>query len=213
VTAVYVPGNYSSSTFCQIPINVTRRHLILSSGLIEGEWLVADKSKLGGSDGIAELNRYLQASEFVVGDLIKREIVTADTVVVRNMSLVVMNRNAVIIEFDSDTHSVSVDDIINELTDLTGVDRDDIVVNIVTNDKDEIIRVEVYVDTDKTADDVAHVINDLDKSSNCTAGVMCKSKDAYVSIGAKWLATASRVEVMIDMTIILCIWMMVSFLF
>jgi len=79
------------------------------------------------------------------------------------------------------------------ISDITGVDKDTIIVNVVTDEHGKIIRVEVYVDNDKSADTIVSVINNLDKNEGeCHAFFLCHSTHAYVSIEFDPVEEASK---------------------
>jgi len=99
------------------------------------------------------------------------------------MAVVVNKKNKiVVIEFDSASNDMNTSDFVKVISEATGVDAEKLVINVETNKRGEIVRVLLYIDNDKDANIIVDMINDLDKGNNCQAGIICRSKHAYISI-------------------------------
>jgi len=192
---VCVSANYTSDSFCGYPVGYC--HVVTIGGEVNGVWGVSSGEKL---NTLSVLVGYLDSDVYVVGDIDFNVPVGGDTVVKRDMNLIVMNRNIVIIDIDNDINGASAAEIAAEINEA-GLISNNVIVNVVT-EGNKVIRIEVFVSNDDSAKDLTTIINDLDKNENCTYSVLCQSKGAHIEVEEQWLESADRNELMIKQLMI-----------
>ena len=155
------------------------------SGELSTSWIVRDGTVLADID--AKLTNYLQSEGYVVGNKANHEIISKDTVVNRDIDLVIMKQNIIIIELDSLDDKTTVDDIASEISTLTGINVDNIIVTIIRDEKDNSAVVKVYVQDENSAEVTAEKIKDT-KGDEC---ILCRHKNVRVETESKSLVAES----------------------
>ena len=152
-----------------ITLVVSRK--ITIEGIDNTTWYVVNGSSLGSgvvSGNTTLLKEILEPSDsYIVGNKRNHEIVSSDTIVLQDIEFIIMNRNTVIIELESHDELISSEDIAVEISALTGIDVDHIIVTILRDEDDRVI-VKVYVPDDNSAR--------LTTSSICSLAERCGSQ-------------------------------------
>jgi len=179
--------------------------------LVEGTWFVKDLSFVGD---IAELKLYFESTDnYVIGDFNTNEMVESNTLVKENMDIVVKKKNkVVVIEVDATTNSDNSSEIVKAISEATGVDADSIIVNFVTDKNGALVRIELFVDTDKDANVIVDMVNNLDRSSTCDAGILCRSKKAYVLTELLELDVTNKLSITVELFLVCYIFLLSFFL-
>ena len=179
------PANeYKKSTIVHESIDLIPYHIVQISGeMSKTRYVKADGRSLGES--VSELESYLKSKQYTVGDIDKNSLLNSDSSINDDMNIKVMKRNIVVIDTEGDILEVDVNvsEIAESISVLTGIDLDDIMIDLEVDEQGYVIRVIVALKDSEMSDTVVKAVNDLEKGSGCGAGdVLCRSRNARILI-------------------------------
>ena len=64
---------------------------------------------------------------------------------------------------------------------LTNINDDEFIIEIVTDDNGNVVKVLIYVDDEETANIISDNINGIDKSGECRYGVLCRTTRTVIT--------------------------------
>lgn len=122
----------------------------------------------------SSLRPYLDKAQYTVRE---REppyaVVRPDMRLTRIMSVAVTRLPRAVIELEpTNSSAVNESDIIRSISDITGIDSNDIIVEVVQNEDGETTIIYVFVRDEDTAQAVAAAMDSLEKGDACSAGVL-----------------------------------------
>jgi len=168
---------FMGSKFCNVSnIQVALCHEVACKTAYDGIRLIANGTTV--VKGIPELNTYFDYKH-TIGDIYNHSIMGSDTLVVRNLNLTVMSRNMIDIELESGVASVDIPELVEIISNLINATSDEILVEVVFGSNGEVKYLKIALSSEKLTDSLINTVKKLPKGSACTAGVLCKSKDAH----------------------------------
>jgi len=211
---VRVFTNFSDDTFCGI--DVIRYAYVSSTGEVDGRWVVLKDTAF---TDIEELKQYFESDRYIVGDLDSNDIVDSSMVVTRDVSLVVRIKNeVVVIEFENPVMTeVTMSDVALLISEATGIDMEELILDVVSNEQGQILRIVVYINDSDKANSIKTMIDNIDRTEgHCTAGILCRSKPMRVTKSESiFLNVANQVKTqqqLIGLTFILSIVIFITIL-
>jgi len=178
------PANeYKKSTKFDEAVNLIPYHIVRISGEVSKTLYVeADGRRLGES--VNDLKPYLKSKEYTVGDVEKNAILNSESSINEDMNIIVRKRNIVVIDIEGDVLAVDVNvsEIAESISALSGIELDDIMIDIEVDEQGYVIRVIVALKDSEMSDIVVKAVNELEKDSQCNSGILCQSRGARIEI-------------------------------
>jgi len=178
----------SKSTIIEDDIELIPYRLIKITGEITKTiYIMADTAHYNLDDN-SDLKKYLSSKDYAIGDNDSRALLSGDSEVDGDISIIVMKKNIVVIDMEEEAvlaADVNTKEIAESVSALTGIGVENILVDIDVDEAGYVIRIIVIVQDYEMSENVASSINELvkDKSSQCNYGVLCRSKSARIVVG------------------------------
>jgi len=164
-------------------------HLLTIRGEMDG-MVYAEPGALRNID---ELKEYLQSNDYVVGDYDSRVVLDGESPISRDMNIVVMRRNIVVIDIEkTKPEDVNLTEIALLISDLTGIDVKDILVYDEVDEEGYVIRVIIILEDADQCALVISSVNNLEKGDTCKYGILCRSLGARLPVERESISFSSR---------------------
>jgi len=148
---IYVTYKYMDDSLDVIE-NLIRCGIITSTGEVDGRWFIENGTLVCD---IAELKPYFDPNTYVIGNLRNNELVNSKSVVLQDMDLIVKKKKiAVVIDMDENNEHVNSSEMAEMISQATGINVKELIVEVTTNEQGQIIRIVVYVDDEQSANSI-----------------------------------------------------------
>ena len=206
---IFVSSDYESKFFCESTIfEKGIPYIITVSGLMD-KWVFADSNSTFSLSSLNDLLPYFEDDEkYVVGDSENNNVLTGDVVVTRDMNIVIMEVHSVVVVVEAGLTEVNLTELAVAVGELCGVDWRNIIAQVETNESGEIISIVLFFELEDSAVAAVEKINDLDKGSSCTSGVLCLSKKAFLRVEVSSIEASSRCSPILIIASLMLILMM-----
>jgi len=172
-----------------------------------GEFKASQLCTVGAkiSDCFSELKTYFDSENYIVGDSDSNDIITADTIVEKDIIINVMKQFALVLEYDGNDTAVDEGEIAQNVADMLGIDAGEVKVKAVFDDNNNLVTIFVYLGSYEEANKLKDKIDN--KAGNC--GVVCKSKSSYIKTPAEKLSEGFTLHSSIFVSILSALVMMI----
>jgi len=170
------------TTVIEEDMELTPYHLITVTGEVdELVYVEAVEDRESIADSSDDLKRYLDMKDYAVGDSDDNVVLKGEEEVTRDMEVVIMKRIVVVIEMDETNKAddVVMKEVAKAINSLTSIEMKSILVDTEVNEKGYVKRIIVILREEEMCEKVINSVNELDKNSACSLGVLCHSVKAY----------------------------------
>ena len=183
-------NEYTKKTIVENDIELVPYHLITISGKMKDSFYVVP----GTLSNLDDLKEYLGSNDYAVGDDDTREVLDKSSPITRDMRIIVMPRNVVVIDIEKGKpgEEVNKTEIAVSISDLTGIDIKDILVGAEVDEEGHAIRVIVVLNDSDMCVIVETAINNLVKDDTCHYGILCRSTGAHILVNDQTLSLTNR---------------------
>ena len=207
-----IPENeIKESTIIEENVTLIPHYLITVDGEASAELYVEAKdTKYILGEVASVLKPFIGSEEFVIGDSDFNCPLNGDEEVKRDYHVIVMKRNVVAIDFDGTTlgTEVKVEEFAESLSELTGIDKSQILVKVEVNEEGFAIRVLVYLSDMEKAQDTANSVNNIVADGQCKWGMLCRNGGAIVLMDMQTLS-GGVIDSSINVSMLLCLILLV----
>ena len=149
-----------SSTRVRHDMNVTLFHIVECRGSdVNGTWEVLSDNMT--VSGLIEDKTGLKPDEYVVGDRDTNKLLEPNTIIDKDLNAIMLtNAYSIEIELYQEEELVNETTIADNLSDELGIDREDLIIIIETNDNGNITRITVIVKDEDTATSIVSTIQE-----------------------------------------------------
>jgi len=182
---------YFMNTAVSKDIMLVLSHILRISGIINEESYAKNGTKLSN---IRSLTPYLDDTDYVIVDEADNNTAyEGNTIIMNDMNITVKKSQKIVIELDPVNESeVNQTELISIISNITGINEEDIVVKIDTNDDGKVVSIIVYVNEKVNADDVALAVDSIKTDPDkCESGILCRKKNVYVVTKERSLEASS----------------------
>jgi len=182
------------STIIEDGIELIPYYVINISGEVNEVYYIEvdNEQKLG--EVVDKLKEYLESKDYAVGDIDNNALLNGGSPILRDMNVVVMKKHVVIIDIEeSKIHEddVNTSAVAEAISVLTGIDRNDILVDIDVDEQGYVMRVIVMLQNVNLCDTLISAINNIVKDENCQYGVLCHNLGARLEVEGEILLSFS----------------------
>jgi len=174
-------NEYKQDTIVDKTVELIPYHLVHISGEVKKDvYIKADGRSV--VESVNELQEYLNSNRYAIGDKDDNTLLSGDSNITEDMNIIVMKRNVVSIDIKDDVLAVEVNisEIAKTISALTGIDVGDLIIDLEVDEEGYVISVLVIVEDGDKSNTIVAAVNELDKGSQCEAGVLCHSSNARI---------------------------------
>lgn len=164
------------NTELQTDTDVALVYVVMTSGALDKMWFLFYGTRLGE---ITDLKPFLN-NDYAIFNQNDKTFCDENTAVTDRMQLYVYWKPRVVIEIPkTDRDTINPSEVADAINKISGVSKGRFTV-VVPDDEQTVTRIIIVAVDNKSANDIADAINQLEKGDECTAGILCKSKRSFV---------------------------------
>jgi len=180
-------NEYTRSRILEDDVELVPCYLISINGAVTDRVYVRVDGGHTIGNSIDELIRYTESDDYIVGDMDNNAVINVASTITGDINIIVMDKHTVVIDYTKGTiraDEVNVNDLVQSLSELSGIDKSNIIVKVAVDKDGFLTRVSVFMGSDDLCITLVSSVNTLIENGKetCEFGIICRASSARIIV-------------------------------